>query len=147
MDDGHARRNVNKDGFVSSVSTEISTCCSYEEASIICKWFKDKHDVEFKPYKEKGFFSIRCNTQESHKFARIVQPHIIPSMLYKLSHVSDLSFHERMAPTGKCSKCEKDIYDKRQKGLCGKCYSLQYYRLVRRVREGRSDSPRGFYLG
>ncbi len=94
MDDGHARRNFNKDGFVSSVSTEISTYCTYEEANTIINWFKEKHGLDTKLFLSKGKYCIKWNTQASHEFARLVQPYIIPSMLYKLSHVADLSLHE-----------------------------------------------------
>jgi hypothetical protein len=94
MDDGHARRNINKDGYVSSVSTNIATCCSEQESLLICEWFYDRYEIKFKPFPEKGNFSIRCNTQDSHKFARLIEPFIIPSMRYKLSHVADLKSHE-----------------------------------------------------
>lgn len=100
MDDGHARVNINKNGYVSSCSTDLSTCCSQEEAIATCNWFKEVYDINFKPYPTKGRFSIRCNTDDSHKFARIVEPFIIPSMRYKLQHVADLKLHERQAPKG-----------------------------------------------
>lgn len=100
MDDGHARVNINKDGYVSSCSTDWSTCCSQEEAITICEWFKAQYDLNFKPYPTKGRFSIRCNTADSHNFARLIEPYIIPSMRYKLQHVADLSLHERRAPKG-----------------------------------------------
>lgn len=125
MDDGHARRNINNQGFVSSVSTNIATCCPEDEASLICKWFKELYDIQFKPFPEKGSFSIRCNTQESHKFARLIEKFIIPSMRYKLAHVADLNLHERQAPTGICI-CGDVIYGNRHKGLCGVCYMKQY---------------------
>lgn len=128
MDDGHARRNLNKEGFVSSVSTQISTCCSEPEASRICEWLAVRHGVQFRPFPEGPGFSVRCNTGESHKFARLVEPYIIPSMRYKLAHVADLNLHERQAPIGKCSTCGNVIYDNRRKGMCDACYMQQYKR-------------------
>ena len=127
MDDGHARRNFNSLGYVSSVSTTISTCCSEEEVIVVCKWFLDKHNVEFKPFREGNGFSIRCNTNESHVFARIIEPYVILSMRYKLSHVADLNLHERQAPIGTCS-CGNNIYANRRGGLCDTCYSRKMYK-------------------
>lgn len=127
MDDGHARRNYNKDGFISSVSTNIATCCTEKEAIIICDWFNKCYDIKWIPFNEKGNFSIRCNTAESHKFARLIEPYIIPSMRYKLSHVADLNLHERQAPIKYCI-CGNPIYTNRNKGLCQKCYMEQYNR-------------------
>lgn len=125
MDDGHARRNINSKGFVSSVSTNIATCCPENEALLVCDWFREKYDIGFKPFPEKGRFSIQCNTQESHKFARLVEPFIIQSMRYKLSHVADLNLQERQAPIGYCA-CGNAIYENRRKGLCVVCYMKQY---------------------
>jgi len=45
MDDGHARRNRNKDGRVTSVATSIATCCSRAEVDLICDWFRDVHTI------------------------------------------------------------------------------------------------------
>lgn len=125
MDDGHARRNINNDGFVSSVSTNIATCCPEKEAILVCEWFKDKYNIRFSPFPEKGNFSIRCNTQESHNFIRLIEKFIIPSMRYKLSHVADLNLQERQAPIGYC-KCGNAIYANKWKGLCSICYMKQY---------------------
>lgn len=137
MDDGHARRNLNRDGWISSVSTDISTCCSKEETETICFWFGKEYDIKFSSYPTKGRFSIRCNTAESHKFARLVEPYIIPSMRYKLSHVADLNLHERQTPIIDCSECGSPVYDKRRKGLCDRCYSLHRYWEVDRVKQSR----------
>ncbi len=128
MDDGHARVNINKAGYVSSAATEIATCCSESEALVVCKWFLDMHSIVFKPYPTKGRFSVRCNTADSHKFARLVEPFIIPSMRYKLAHVADLDLHERKAPIGICPVCHDVVFDMRRKGLCDTCYTRQYRR-------------------
>jgi hypothetical protein len=126
MDDGHARRNISKDGFVSSVSTEIATCCSYEEVTTVINWFQSKYGIQFKPFKHvNGSFMIRCNTKDSHEFARLIQPFIIPSMLYKLSHVADLNLHECRTPIGTCKICNDVIYDNRRRNMCCKCYTRQ----------------------
>lgn len=126
MDDGHARRNLNKEGYVSSVSTNIATCCPESEAVLVCGWFGETHGIKFTPFLEKGNFSVRCNTTESHKFARLIDSFVIPFMRYKLAHVADLNLHERQAPVGKCTTCGDVIFDKRRKGLCTSCYTQQY---------------------
>lgn len=137
MDDGSARRNYNKDGYVSSCSTSIATMCSKEEVDDIIEWFMINHEIEFKARFDKRCsegqqWYIECNTENSRKFAVLVQPYIIDSMLYKLSHVADLSSHECRAPIAKCVKCESNIYDNRHGGLCSRCYSHKYYHQTRK---------------
>ena len=150
MDDGSSRTNANKDGWVKSVSTSIATMCSESECVVICDYFREVHDIEWKIRCRKGSpldkaFYIECNTAQSRKFVLLIQPYIIPSMLYKIAHVADLSSHECRAPVGKCVKCDAPIYEFRRTGLCGACYSRRYYREVTKFRDGRKDSPRGFY--
>jgi len=130
MDDGHARHNHNKDGRVTSVATEIATCCSMPEAELICEWFRDTHKIRFTPYRDGRNWSVRVNTEESRLFAHLVQPYVIEPMLYKLAHVADLNSHECRAPYGECVQCKATIYDNRRKGLCNACYSRRYYREV-----------------
>ncbi len=131
MDDGHARRNRNKDGRVTSVATDIATCCTLQEVELICRWFREVHKLIFKPFSEKeSGYSIQANTENSRLFAHLVQPFIVEPMLYKLAHVADLSSHECRAPFGKCVECSATIFDNRRKGLCTACYSRRYYREV-----------------
>jgi hypothetical protein len=135
MDDGNARRNVNSSGRVSSVSTNIATCCSDAEADLICRWFLDVHKIKFTPFlevKKSDLWSVRANTENSRLFAHLVQPYIVEPMLYKLSHVADLNSHECRAPVSKCvtAGCTNQIYDMRRKGLCSACYSRRYYHQV-----------------
>lgn len=130
MDDGHARRNLNKNGFVSSVATAIATQCTEPEVELIIAWFLETHGIEFKKrrHKRTGLFDVECNTKESHKFASLVQRFIPECMLYKLSHVADLRSHERQTPIGLCEECGATLYDNRRKGLCVKCYHGQHKR-------------------
>ena len=134
MDDGHARINLNSAGRVSSVATNIATCCPEAEAELICRWFRDKHQIFWKPFREKGNWSIAANTAASRDFAHLVQPYIIEPMLYKLRHVADLVSHERRTPIGSCTACSAPIFGNRRKGLCDACYSRRYYREVVRPR-------------
>lgn len=130
MDDGSARINRNKDGYVSSVATDISTQCSSDEVDVIIDYFQSEHGIRFKKRydkkcAEKSAYFIQANTSESKKFVALVRPFIIPSMLYKIKHVADLQTHERPAPSGQCKVCQVDIYDNRRKGLCSMHYSRQ----------------------
>ena len=130
MDDGHARTNVGTDGWVSSCSTEIATCCSHEEALTIQAYFVAKHSISFKVYPMRpGQWCIRANTAESQKFARLITPYIPASMRYKLAHVSNLNTHECRAPSVLCVGCGLPAYaTDRRKGLCLSCYHKQYHR-------------------
>lgn len=132
MDDGHARRNVNARGRVTSVSTNIATCCTDVEAELICSWFSDVHKITFRPFREGKGWSVRANTENSRLFAHLVQPYIVEPMLYKLSHVADLNSHECRAPVAKCATpdCSNPIFDARRRGLCPACYAKRYYHEV-----------------
>lgn len=150
MDDGHARRNVNTTGWVKSVATNIATMCSEAECMVIKDYFFEVHGISWNIRCRKTSaidraFWIECGTEESRKFAQLVQPYIIQSMLYKLSHVADLGSHECRTPVGTCVNCSATIYEFRRTGLCGACYSRKYYREVARFKDNRQPSPRGFY--
>lgn len=131
MDDGHARRNLNSKGFVSSVSTNIATMCSEAEVGVVIDWFKDRFDIDFKVRCKKtcslgSQFYVECGTEASNLFATIVAPHIPGPMLYKLAHVASLKSHECQTPISVCA-CGNPIYAKRYGGLCGTCYSRKRY--------------------
>lgn len=143
MDDGSARRNVNKEGWTSSVATDIATMCSRTEVDEIIGYFHEVHGIEFrarcdpKCAPDRQWY-VQCNTAQSRLFVKLVEPFIIPSMRYKLAHVADMDSHECQAPTGNCSQCSRQLFDSRRKGLCGACYSNRYYKQVRRFKEGRN---------
>lgn len=129
MDDGHARVNIDKKGYITSVSTEISTFCSKWEIENVlsimkhygigCKVRCDKNRIEGKQ------FYIQTNTEQSRKFVNLVKPYIIPSMLYKIKHVDRLNSHEHQIPLGNCLNCGKVIYDNRRRNMCVTCYTVQ----------------------
>ena len=128
MDDGHARTNANRDGVITSASTEISTMCSLNEVKDIVCYFNDNHGINFNIRYDKRQSSghkyyIQCNTEESRKFVNLVSDYIIPSMRYKIDHVKSLDSHERLAPISSCTQCFRPIYQKRRTGLCSACYS------------------------
>lgn len=84
MDDGSCIvNNRYSDGTIRSVRTNIHTCCSLEEAQVISDYFSSTWNIEFKPFKEKGRYSIRCFHREGQKFHDLIRLYIIPSMRYK----------------------------------------------------------------
>ena len=126
MDDGNCNVNRNKDGWVTSCTTIISTCCTEEEALTVQAWFRAAHDLEVKVFPVKGgLFSIRMNTGESQKFARLVEQFVIPEMKYKLAHVANLNFQECRPTAMKCVVCGNTIYETRRKMMCVRCYTRQ----------------------
>lgn len=139
MDDGSARRNISVKGIISSVSTNISTMCSKDEVNRIIDYFSSEHGIAFKRRYDKRkrddiAWYIECNTTESRKFGRLIEPYVIPSMLYKLSHLADLDSQECQAPVSNCVTCGRNMYENRRAGLCSGCYSKRYYHQVRKYR-------------
>lgn len=127
MDDGSASKCINQKGWISSVSTNIATFCSLEEAEIMQYWFKQKYAINWKirckkqSPKDKAFFLV-ANTENSKEFIALIKMFIIPSMLYKIAHVAIMNTHERQTPIGICG-CGNLIYQNRYKGKCSSCYS------------------------
>lgn len=136
MDDGSSHRNHTKEGWVSSVSTSIATMCSRQEVETIINYFLNEHGIEFKPRfrkaspEDRGWF-IEANTKASRIFATLIAPYIIPSMLYKLSHVADLKLHECQTSKEafKCKSCGTEDSKGSAKGLCRNCYKKSSYHL------------------
>jgi hypothetical protein len=121
------RRNINNKGRVSSVSTNIATCCSWEEGELIARWFNDQHKIKFSLFPEGSGYSLRANTENSRLFAYLVRRFVVEPMRYKLAHVADLNSHECRAPVAQCVQCGGAIFAFRRKGLCDVCYARRYY--------------------
>lgn len=133
MDDGSAHRNIDKGGWITSVNTTFATYCTEQEAKCICDYFLSNHGIAFRVGYEKAKHShiVRANTHESRLFAKLIQPYVVPTMLYKISHVADLDLHEHQPPVALCPKCGNVIYSKSRQGLCVTCYTRQYaYRVM-----------------
>lgn len=130
MDDGSYRMNRRQDGSVSSVSLNLSTECSYEEAVAIIDYFQRVHGISWKlAYnKRTGYWSLRTNTAEARKMASLVEPYLIPTMRYKIACIHQLDGHERPAPDKICANCGKAFGALKAKGLCMKCYNDRYFR-------------------
>lgn len=86
QDDGWLKRNRNKEGKITSVNLGISTYCSEEEADIICDYFKEMWDIEFRKKYHKTFkkWVVTAPTKEAKKFMRLVFKWVHPSMSYKI---------------------------------------------------------------
>jgi hypothetical protein len=106
MDDGHARRGYTAGTWVTSCSTDIATMCSEGEALTIKDWFKDEYGIAFnvrfdKRCNDGSQYFVQANTAASREFVGVIRPHIPECMLYKISHVADLSSHECRASSSR----------------------------------------------
>jgi len=76
MDDGSNTQN----------SYTISThCFSNEEQRSIINFFKKKYDINATLVKDRSKFKIALGIKEYQKLNAIIEPHIIPSMIYKIA--------------------------------------------------------------
>ena len=109
MDDGFININESKQRHRSiQRNIKISTCVDKETCNMIIQYFKEKWDIEFRPFLEKSkFFSISTRTnKDSDKFIKIVKPYVeqVPSLLYKIRE--NLTKKEFIAQQNAVSKCE-----------------------------------------
>ena len=109
MDDGFININESEQRHGSiQRNIKISTCVDEETCSMIIKYFKEKWNVEFRPFLEKSkLYSIATRTnKDSDKFISIVKPYVeqVPSLLYKIRN--SLTKEEFIARQNAVSKCE-----------------------------------------
>lgn len=89
MDDGFININESeqRNGSIQR-NIRISTCVDESTCRMIIEYFKDRWNIEFRPFIEKSkLFSIATKTNEdTDKFIEIVKPYIeqVPSLLYKI---------------------------------------------------------------
>ena len=77
MDDGSNTQN----------SYTISThCFSQEEQYRIISFFKKKYDINAKMVKDRSKYKIALGRKEYQKLNAIIEPYIIPSMIYKIAN-------------------------------------------------------------
>lgn len=71
---------------------KISTCVDKETCEMMIEYFKEKWEIEFRPFIEKSnMYSLATRTNDdTDKFIKIVKPYIeeIPSLLYKIRNCS-----------------------------------------------------------
>lgn len=108
MDDGFININESdqRHGSIQR-NIRISTCVDENTCDIIIKYFKEKWNINFRPFKEKSkLFSIATRTNEdSDKFIKIVEPYIkqVPSLLYKIrKHFTKEEFIAQQKAGSKC---------------------------------------------
>lgn len=109
MDDGFININESEQRHGSTQrNIRISTCVDEETCSMIIQYFKEKWDIEFRPFLEKSkLYSIATRTNEdSDKFISIIKPYVeqVPSLLYKIR--DSLTKEEFIAQQNAVSKCE-----------------------------------------
>jgi len=86
-----------KEGQVHGREVHLNTYCSLEEARIIQAYFKEVWDVSWAVVPNKGLFRLRMGAIEAQKFFSIIEPHVIPTMRYKM----DLKYvkqHDQQRP-------------------------------------------------
>jgi len=128
MDDGSCRLEHREDGSVSSGSVSIATCCSLDEVNAIVNFFRENYGIEFKKAFDKRRstgkeWSIRANTGESRKLAKLIDKHVIESMRYKIKNVHGSSRQECQAPVKQCVSCQKMVGHLTARGYCKACYN------------------------
>ena len=84
MDDGST--SVKKrNGKAHSTETTLNTYCSKDENQVVIDYFNDVWGVSWGFNKSRDRWRLRMGTQGGRAFARLIEPHIIPSMRYKIA--------------------------------------------------------------
>ena len=130
MDDGSVKPSINEKGWISSIRTTLSTCCSEEEAIIIKKYLDEVWDIKCrfsfdKKSSDGNQYSIVLNTTNSKLFGSLVYKFVPECMYYKIKFYSDMKSHECQPSLGNCPRCRK-IMRSRVKGVCKFCYAKAY---------------------
>lgn len=89
MDDGSLYAQK-RNGKIHAYSLVISTYCdTEEEINEIIKYFMEVWNIKFNVKRNKGKFSLVCNTKEIRKFLPIITQHVnkIPCMSYKIKNI------------------------------------------------------------
>lgn len=128
MDDGHLRKNIDKNGLVSSLCVELSTCCSETEAADFISCLQRHTGSKFSAFKDMRLsvgheFSLRSSTQaDAIAFITAVLDYIPEPMRYKIAPYFDHLSGAQTQARGSCSSCGIALYENRTKGLCRKCW-------------------------
>ncbi len=86
MDDGSIGHNKNNQGEITSLHFELHTQCNTEqEANDIRDWFNEKFNLGVRSSVHKGRYNIRGGTQATLLLCHLVEPYIVPCMMYKIS--------------------------------------------------------------
>ena len=75
------------DGSNTQISYTISThCFSKEEQERILGFLKEKYDINATMVKDRSKYKIALGRKEYQKLNAIIEPYIIPSMIYKIAN-------------------------------------------------------------
>lgn len=86
MDDGGVKASLRPDGTVSSCQMVLSTYCTEQQADLILNYFQSKWGILGlrKLHKKSNSWYLVFNTKEGKKLEALIEPFIIPAMMYKL---------------------------------------------------------------
>lgn len=83
MDDGNLSHKY-RNGKIHARELFINTHISKEENQKIICYFSEIWNINFSQVKNRGSYRLRCGTREAQRFIKLVKPHIIPSLSYKI---------------------------------------------------------------
>lgn len=123
MDDGSITFERRTDGSISGCFFRIATYCPSEEADIIVAYFAEVYGIEVRKHycKKTDAYTIGGRTKAFLALKRLIEPFVIPSMLYKIEPVAMPSGQERRASSVVCASCGKETL-KSASGMCMSCY-------------------------
>lgn len=74
-----------RNGVAHALEARLSTCCSFEEAQLVCDIFKERWDLNATVCRDHKLFSVRWGTKTARKVSDLLAEYVIPSMQYKLA--------------------------------------------------------------
>lgn len=83
MDDGSLSFK-RREGKIHGREVHLNTYCSLEEAKVIQGYFREVWDVSWTIVPNKGLFRLRMGAKEAQRFFKLIEPHVIPVMRYKI---------------------------------------------------------------
>ena len=83
MDDGSLYMKRHK-GKIHAREGILSTYIPLDHNIMIANWFKENYNVTLIPVRHRTSYRLRINTTNLKDFLPIIEPYIIPSMLYKI---------------------------------------------------------------
>lgn len=83
QDDGSTTAKK-RNGKIHAYEITLNTYLSKEQNELIVQYFKERWDISWGLSKSKGKYRLRMGTKEGRKFAKLIQPYIVPCMNYKI---------------------------------------------------------------
>jgi hypothetical protein len=99
MDDGGLSQKKRKNIIIGN-ELMINTHTSKENNQIIIDYFKEKWDISFNQYLNKGLYRLACGTKEARKFIKIISPYTsnICCMYHKFNIKKEPIFYKDVQP-------------------------------------------------